>query len=299
MQSNLVQQTEKDRGPFSPSQQLVTCRVDELQPHPSYLRHRIAVQLPKLSALAQRGESAFREPLAITQDQTILDGYARWELARKRGRLTLLCIEYDLTEAQALHWMLQKHHRSAGLNAYSRTLLAMDLEPWFKEKALSNQQVGGRNKGSSKLTEAERLDVRSEIAAAAGISVGNVSKVKQLRITADPEILQALHRGEISIHRAWTWSKEHPEKQRDKFWQFQSQRGVKKSVQKLISRHRPKALRTAPCLDDLIRGLMALESCKNSSIAVQMVKVPGMTVFVSEELYRALRFRQESTVTCA
>ena len=164
-----------DNGSLLGAGQLVTCRLDELRPHPSYVRHRLTVPASQLSALAERGDRAFLEPLMITQDRTILDGYARLELARLQGRATLPCIAYELTESEALHWLLQKHRRSNGLNDFSRILLALELEPWFKEKARSNQRAGGRNKGSSKLTEAERLDVRSEIAAAAGVSVGNVS----------------------------------------------------------------------------------------------------------------------------
>jgi hypothetical protein len=60
--------------------QLVTCRLNELRPHPSYVRHHLAVPAPQLSALAERGDRAFLEPLTITQDRTILDGYARLEL---------------------------------------------------------------------------------------------------------------------------------------------------------------------------------------------------------------------------
>ena len=71
----------------------------------------------------------------ITQDRTILDGYERLELARLRGWAALPCIEYELTESEALHWLLQKHRRSNGLNDFSRILLALELEPWFKEKA--------------------------------------------------------------------------------------------------------------------------------------------------------------------
>jgi hypothetical protein len=176
---------------------LVTCSLDELHPHPSYDRHHLTVPASQLSAIADRGDLALLEPLVITRDRTILDGYARLELARLRGRATLPCIEYDLTESEALHWLLQKHRRSNGLNDFSRILLALDLEPWFKEKARSNQRAGGHNKGSSKLTEAERLDVRSEIAAAAGVSVGNLSKVKQLMMTAQPELLQPLRSREV------------------------------------------------------------------------------------------------------
>src|SRR5205085_67717 len=98
--------------------------------------------------------------------------------ARLQGRATLPCVEYELTESEALHWLLQRHRRAYALNDFCRILLALDLEPWFKEKARSSQQAGGQDKGSSKLTKAERLDVRSEIAAAAGVSAGNVSKVK-------------------------------------------------------------------------------------------------------------------------
>jgi hypothetical protein len=42
------------------------------------------------------------------------------------------------------------------------------------------------------LTEAGRLDVRNEIARIAGVSVGNVTKVKQLTTTAHLDILKAL-----------------------------------------------------------------------------------------------------------
>jgi hypothetical protein len=130
---------------------LVACRVDDLRPHPSYVRHQIAVQVPQLSSLIELGDLAFREPLLITRDRTILDGYARRELARRQGRLILPCFEFDLSETEALHWLLQKHRRSEGLNAFSRIIMAQELEPWLKEKARSNKQAGGASKGFVKL----------------------------------------------------------------------------------------------------------------------------------------------------
>lgn len=39
--------------------QLVTCRLDELHPHPSYVRHHITVPASKLSTLAERGDLRF------------------------------------------------------------------------------------------------------------------------------------------------------------------------------------------------------------------------------------------------
>jgi len=157
---------------------LVTCRLDELRPHPSYVRHHLTVPAFQLSALTERGNLALLDPLVITRDRTILDGYALRELARQQGSPTLPCIELNLNEAEGLQWLLWKSRRSNGLNAFSRILLALDLEPGLKEKARSNQRAGGQNKGSSKLTEDKRLDVRSEVARAAGVSVGNVTKVR-------------------------------------------------------------------------------------------------------------------------
>jgi hypothetical protein len=236
----------------------VTYRVDELRPHPSYVRHHLTVPASQLSALAELGDLAFREPIVITRDRLIIDGYARVELARIQDRLTLPCSEYQLTEAEALRWLLQRHRRSNGLNAFSRILLALELELDFKERARSNQQAGGQNKGSSKLTEAERLDVRSAIAAAAGVSVGNVTKVKQLTMTAPPELLKALHTGEIRIHRAWKW-RTMPRAQQSEHLRFRRmERGLRKAAKTLISRQRAES---SPTAADLRLPQRAISMC--------------------------------------
>jgi hypothetical protein len=144
--------------------QLVTRRLDELRPHPSYIRHHIAVPAAQFSALVELGDLALREPIDITADGTIIDGYARVKLARSKGRPTLPCRVHDLNQTEAAQYLLQKHLRLNGWNRFTRALVAIDLEPGFREKALSNQRAGGQNKGSSKLTEAERVDVRAKIA---------------------------------------------------------------------------------------------------------------------------------------
>jgi len=52
---------------------------------------------------------ALQEPLMITQEGTIVAGYARVEMARQQGLLSLSCIEYALTEVEALHWLIDSH----------------------------------------------------------------------------------------------------------------------------------------------------------------------------------------------
>src|ERR1022692_1184562 len=149
---------------------LVSRCLDELRPHPSYVRHGLSSSPKQLSALVAIGELAFREPIVFTSNGLIVDGYARFELAQRQRRETVLCLEYELSEEEALHWLLQCHRPSEGHSAFNRALLALDLEPFLKETARANQQWGGQNKGSSSLTEAQTVNIRSKIAAAAGVS---------------------------------------------------------------------------------------------------------------------------------
>ena len=278
--------------------QLVTCRLTELHPHPSYVLHHVTVPASDLSASVERGDPALLEPLMITQDGTILAGYARVEVARQKGLLSLPCIEYQFSEAEALRWLLQKHRPSSGLNAFSRILLALELEPWFKQKARSNQQAGGLNKGSSKLTEAERVDVTAKIAEAADVSVGNISKVRQLRRTALPELLQALRRGEVSIQRAWLLSKEPAANQREELALAQCKRNIKKDMRTLASRHGSKSLPIVSDPSNLIKRLSALESSKRGSFRVFVSNAQGRAVGLTKELLLELDAQQELIPTC-
>lgn len=290
-------QSTNGNGSLLRAGQLITCRLDELRPHPAYVRHHLAASTARLSALAERGDRAFLEPLVITQDRTILDGYARWELARRKRRATLLCLEYDLSDEDALRWLLLRHCRSNGLNDFCRILLALELESCFKEKGLSNQQAGGKNKGSSNLTEADRIDVRKKIAEAADVSVGNVTKVKQLIGTPHSELLEALRAGEVSIHWAWKLRTKPPERQQEALMTHRVEKGVNKAIRDLISRHEANSLPTAPDLRSLVSRLSQLEAADSRSVNLSVLRMPGKTIFVTEELLQSLPPYQESMLT--
>lgn len=274
--------------------QLVICGLGELRPHPSYVRLSITVSAAKLSALAEQGDLAFREPLVITRDRIVIEGYARWELARRKERLTLPCIEYELTEEEALRWLLLRHCRPKGLSDFCRISLALELEPSFKAKALSNQRLGGRLKALSNLTEDSTVDVRKEIADAASVSVGNVAKVKQLLKTAHPELLEALRSGEISIHRGWKWSKEAPQQQTDALGAYRAEKGVRQAIRDLTSQHQQTSLPAAPDPESLVLRLSELKPDEYSVVNVSVIRVPGKAIFVTEELIQSLPPYQES-----
>jgi hypothetical protein len=275
-----------------PPGQLVMCSVGELRPHSSYVRHSLSVQVAQLSALASRGELAFREPIVITRDRTIVDGYARWNLAQQQGRTTLPCIEYDLTEDEALHRLIQCHRGSRGLNAFSRVLLALDLEPSLREKSRSNQRTGGQHKGSSSLTEAQRMDVRSELATAAGVSLGNVTKVKQLVKSAHASIQQALTDQEISIHLAWQWSSLSAQQQLKALEKHRSRKGTNQTSRRLIQKHVARLVPTQlvpTTLGDLLKSVNHDGWRLLDSVAVCEIDAPGNVAYCTKDALRTLK----------
>jgi hypothetical protein len=272
---------------------LLTCPVEELRPHPSYAKYQFMVPASKLSALIEQGDLAFQEPIIISAEGTIIDGYARWQLALQQGRRALRCIQYDLTEEESLLWLLHLHCRSDGLNQFCRILLAQELEYPTRARALSNQKRGGRNKGLSMLTEAERVDVRSRIAARARASVGNVSKVQQLTLTAIPELLAALRNRGVSINRGWLLSKKSPPQQVKELGLELCKKNIKKDMRVLASRSSGKA-KTVFCEPRfLIEKLLALETISPGSIHFLVSNVHGKTIAITRELLLEVNEQQE------
>jgi len=274
-----------------------TYRVDELRPHPSYVKHQLSVPAFKISALDRLGDLAFQEPITITTDGIIIDGYARWELAKLRNLATIRCLAYQLTEDEALCYLLLKQRRSDGLNDFRRIELAFDLEPSIRENARANQQAGGRAKGSSTLTTAERVDRRKKIAQIADVSVGNVTKVRRILSHACSCVQQAVRSREISINVAERWSHESPAQQLENLRLRRIQRGIKKKAKELVMAHVRGLGQSKPDLKIaeflvLITRLVAMspeESNKLGPVAIGSVTVPGKGVFLTDELPEALK----------
>jgi hypothetical protein len=273
-------------------EQIVSYDPQDLRPHPSYARHDLAVSADKLSALRVRGELAFLEHILITRDRTIIDGYALWELAKELKRPTLQCIEYDLSETEALEWLLQRNRRSAGLNHYSRIMLALDLEHELTEKARANKQIGGQQKGLSNLTKADQMHVRSEIAKAAGVSEGNVSKVKQLNLTCADELKKALSNDEISIHRAWKLRDESSEDQLDALGRLRFEQGLRTEIRQRAACRRKRHASKPQNANEVVSRLDDLGHEELQAIRVTVLKGLEPEIFITEALARIIGLEQ-------
>jgi hypothetical protein len=272
---------------------VVTRDPGELRLHPVYVRHQLTVDVYELSVVAELGDLAYREPLLITRERIILDRFALWALARQHGRTTLTCIEYEMSEIEALQYIVQRHRRSRGLNSFSRIRLALELEPFLRTRARANQRSGGRNKGSSNLTKARNLDVRKEIARIAGVSVGNVTKSKQIISTGDPSIIKAVQGGEMTINRAWSLAK-NPKLRLDLNGQ-----GIDKTIRQLITAQVSRKWSILTDLGDLSGIAPALQTLEIGSVKVLSIKVPGRFVLLTEDLARTLKAAAGETLTCA
>jgi|SRR5579864_483135 len=271
---------------------LISRPVDELRPHPSYACHKLSVDALRLSALAERGDLAFCDPIVITHDRIVIDGYARWELAKRTGRQFLDCIEHELSLEEALAELIRIHCALPGLTDFVRIELALDMEPYFQQKALVNQQAGGQSKGSSKLTIDQRVDTRREVARVAGVSSGNVRKVKHILAHACSNLLQSARAEEVSINLADKWSHESHAQQQEYLRLVRIERGIKRKARNLVTAYAARL--SSSTRDRQVIKLPDLVGLLNDtgSIEVEIVDAPGRTIFVTKELIHSLTPRQ-------
>jgi hypothetical protein len=256
-----------------------------LRPHPGYQELRGPMAATRLQRAARQA-GPIHEPLLTTVDGTILDGHARWQVAIDCEQSTLPCFVYDVTEDEALQIVIQRHRRFEGLNDFGRIVLALGLESYFRER--HRPTATGQPRPSSKLTNHEQRDVRKDIALEAGVSTGNVTKVKQLLDTVIPEVRERLLRGEVSIHRAWRWRTLSPKRQRDALWTHVHQGGIKKTVGRLVRAHADTGA-PAPPADVAITVLSGLPMYDPADITVAVVDIPGRAVVVTRMCYDELQ----------
>jgi hypothetical protein len=264
------------------------CRTDEICPHPAYAQLGLAPSSRKLSILAQRGVLAFQEPLIITQDRILVDGYARWRLAQVRQRGELLCVEHDWSLDESLLQLLQLHSCNEGLNDFVRVVLTLQLEPLLQERARANQQAGGQLKGSINLSEAVRLDVRDTLATIAGVSPCYISRIKKFLETSHRDVLEALRTGEIKINKAWRWSSASHANQLENLQEFRAKKGIKSTIRRLVSKHRSRQRPLELRADHLLNALSSLPHDDLRSVEIHAIESPGRLLFVSNDLLRDL-----------
>jgi hypothetical protein len=280
----------------------VPWQVSDLKPHPSYAQLGIKIPAYRLNELLELGEDAFIFPLFVTSTGIVIDGYARLEIARLQGRETVMCVEFDIPEEEALRRLILCHRRLPGLPAFCRVKLAVPLAKSLKEKALQHQQNGGKNKGSSKLTEAQRIDVRKKIAVIIGISVGTLSHASDVLKNGEREVLQALYNGQVKIDRAWRWSKQSKMRQRENLRLYCRRCGMERVAKKLIakqlkrfkSKRLPAPRWKSVSSSEIVGRLGCLPPEVLRAVDVIFIKAPAPILAISEDIAQQAGFREEA-----
>lgn len=183
----------------------ITCLPDELRLHPVLVRLNLIHLILEPNHALRLKSPRVSEPILLTSNGTIIAGFRNWHEAVSDGRPLVECIEYPLSDEEALQSILTDHQPTRTWNNFTRVRVALELEPYFQKRALANQITGGRHKGSANLPKAGHIDVREEIAIIAAVSGRTVSNVKTILEKAAPKVIDALQVGALRINRALSW----------------------------------------------------------------------------------------------
>jgi hypothetical protein len=158
-----------------------------------------------------------------------------------------------------------------------------------------NQQAGGQGKGLSKLTIAQRVDSRQKIARLAGVSSGNVRKVKTILTHACSLLLQAARKKEVSINLADKWCLEPETQQQEYLRLMRIERGIKRKATNIVAAHLARAASTTRNRQVITMSELVGLLNNTRSVEVEIVDAPGRAIFVTKDLIDSLA-RQEKLV---
>ena len=134
----------------------------------------------------------------IVNNGVLLDGHNRYRICIEHN-IPFKTKEIQLNGTSPEEWIILNQFNRRNISNYTRTELALELESIYAAKAKANQRAAG---GAVPAISPKAVDTREEIAKKAGVSSNTVSKVKIIKSKADPETLEKLACGEISINQA-------------------------------------------------------------------------------------------------
>jgi DNA modification methylase len=142
----------------------------------------------------------------ITWNGFIIDGHNRFEIATRWN------LEYESEskrfkdENEVKEWMIHNQFGRRNLSNYQRSVLALELESVFSERAKENLKTstGGTNpRPLAMLPKAETINTRKELAKIADVKERTLGKVKVIEAKATQEVKAQLSTGEVSINQAY------------------------------------------------------------------------------------------------
>ena len=131
----------------------------------------------------------------------IIDGHNRYEISLKWDLEIQTETKHFQDEEAVKEWMILNQFGRRNLSNYQRSVLALQLEEVFSNKAKENQV---RKANSVLLISAEqKLDTRKELSKIASVGHDTIAKVKKIQAQASEEVKAKLSTGEVSINSAY------------------------------------------------------------------------------------------------
>ena len=108
-------------------------------------------------------------------------------------------------ELDAKIWMINNQFGRRNLSNYQRSVLALEMESVFSEKAKANLKVYAGNQYAPLQISAnvQTVDTRKELAKIASVSHNTIEKVKVIQQKATDTVKEQLATGELTINKAY------------------------------------------------------------------------------------------------
>jgi len=158
-------------------------------------------------------EEGIREKI-ILWNNYIIDGHNRYNIA-KQWNLEFETESKSFSSEEAVkEWMILNQFGRRNLSNYQRSVLALQLEDVFREKAKDNQAIQYKGNSLSQISaEVKPIDTRKELSKVAAVSHDTIAKVKKIQEKAPEEIKAKLSTGEVSINAAYKEIKKEEKKE--------------------------------------------------------------------------------------
>lgn len=147
-------------------------------------------------------EEGIREPL-ITWNGILIDGHNRYRIAQEHD------INYETLEKEFENiflvkvWMIYNQFGRRNLSNYWKSVLVLEIENVFKEKAKEKEFERKTTFQKSEKSNLETINSVKEIAKIANVSHDTIAKVKKIQSNATPEVKEKLNTGTMSINEAY------------------------------------------------------------------------------------------------
>jgi hypothetical protein len=138
----------------------------------------------------------------LTWNGILIDGHNRYEICTKHG-LAFSVVEKEFaSESNVKEWMINNQFGRRNLSNYQRSVLALELESVFSERA-KEQQIRKPESVIQISEEQKPIVAIKEVAKIANVSHDTIAKVKKIEAVASEEVKDRLNSGEISINEAY------------------------------------------------------------------------------------------------